>query len=164
MSTELAVVSKAGFGKPGYCKICASALLPQINKMIKEGQNAAKIGRWAKEFGLTFARQTLYAHKEHITDPKTSFVQQARRNPVVKNVSTRQFLEAIRDSAAAKAVADPDAVSIDHGLKAAQILSNDKKGAEGIKLILMSVMVGRADEVIEGEYTDVTGEVETDSE
>ncbi len=156
--TQTAIVAKTGFGSPGYCKICASSLLPQINKMIAEGANAAKIARWAKEFNFTFARQTLYAHKEHITDPRTSFVDKARRNPVIKKVSNNQFLEAIRDAAAAKAVEAPELVSIDHGLKAAQILQNDKKGADGIMLVLMKVMSGNQEDVVEGEFTDVTGD------
>lgn len=157
----LAQVSRAGFGQPGYCKICASDLLPAINDMIKQGKNAAQIQRWTKEYNLTFARQTLYNHREHITDPKTSFVDQARKSPVIKRVSNRDFLEAVRDAGAARAMADPDSVSVDQALKATQIMMQDKKGHDGLTLVLMKVMTGRIDEVIdepmliEGEYTEV---------
>jgi len=130
--------------------------------MIKKGKNAAQIQRWTKEYNLTFARQTLYAHKEHITDPRVSFVSQARSNPVIKPVNNRDFLEAVRNAGAARAVADPESVSVDQALKATQIMMNDKKGHDSLTLVLMKVMTGHISEVIdepmliEGEFTEVS--------
>ncbi len=157
----LAQVSRAGFGQPGYCKLCASDLVPKINEMLRNGKNAAQIQKWCKEYNLTFARQTLYTHKEHITDPKTSFVDKARANPVIKRVSNRDFLEAVRDAGAARAMQDPESVSVDQALKATQIMMQDKRGHDGLTIILVKAVTGHIDEVIdppmliEGEYTEV---------
>lgn len=142
-------------GGPGWCKICASPLLPQINTMLREGKKSTKIIEWAAEFNLEFVRQTLYKHKEHITDPKTTLVDRARRNPVIKRASNEEFLDAVRDAGFAKVAANPEDVSIGQALKAVQISMNAKKANEGVQLILVGVMTGKADDVIEGEWKEI---------
>lgn len=151
MTTELAVQA----GGPGYCKICASNLLPAINKKLREGQNAAEIIAYAAEFNEKFVRQTLYKHKQHITDPKTTLVERARKNPVIKRASNEEFLDAVRDAGFAKVIADPDSVTVSQALKAAQISMQAKKNTDSIQLVLVGVMTGKADDVIEGEWKEV---------
>ena len=141
-------------GGPGYCKVCASPNVAQINKMLRDGRTSTKIIEWAGEFGEHFVRQTLYKHKEHITDPKTTFVERAKKNPIIKRASNEEFLDAVRDAGMAKVLDDPDSVSIGQALKAAQISMNAKKTNNGIQLVLVGVMTGRADDVIEGEWKE----------
>lgn len=143
---ELAVVKPGG---PGFCKICASSVLPQINNMLRDNASSTKIIEWAKEFNLVFVRQTLYTHKEHITDTKTTYVDRARKNPIIKRASNEEFLDAVRDAGFAKVANDPDSVSIGQALKAVQISVNAKKANEGVNIILVGVMTGKAETVIE---------------
>lgn len=153
MSTSL--VTTQAPGSPGYCKICASSLLPAINKKLREGVSAPEIVEWAAEFNETFVRQTLYRHKEHITDPKTTLVDRARKNPVIKRASNEEFLDAVRDAGFAKVLNDPDSVTVGQALKAAQISMQAKKNTDSIQLVLVGVMTGKADDVIEGEWKEV---------
>lgn len=150
-----AVFTREGRGHAGFCKVCASSIADEVNKRLKAKQSVLKVIRWADGMGLSVSRPTMYAHRDHIKDPRVTFVEQARNNPVIKGVTTREYLEAIRDSAAAKAVQYPELVTIQDGLKAAQILLQDKKGMEGITLVLMKVFTGQAEDVIEGEYREV---------
>jgi len=150
------VVAPDGRGQRGFCKICASSLSNEINNKFKKGWTVARIMRWMKEMDFVVARHTMYAHRDHLKDPKTTFVEEARKNPIIKSVTNREFLESIRDVAASKIKDVPDIVTVEHGLKAAQIMLQDKKGMEGITLVLMKVFTNRASEVIEGEYREVT--------
>jgi hypothetical protein len=154
MSRELTVHQQQK-GSPGYCKICASALLPGINKMLREERTYREIIEWAGEFNEKFVRQTLAKHKEHITDPKTTFVDQARKNPIIKRASNEEFLDAVRDAGFAKVAANPESVTVSQALKAAQISMQAKKNNDGLTVVLVGVMTGKADEVIEGEWKEI---------
>jgi hypothetical protein len=158
----LSEVSRRGFGKVGYCKLCAWSEEPSLNKLMKAGKNAAECRQWAKDkFGFTFNRQTFYAHKEHITAPEDKVVAFADRQsrglqPVIKRSTNKDFLEAVRDIGMAHAEADPELVTIDHALKAAQILEQSKSKQSDITLILAQVVTGHApDVIVEGEAREV---------
>lgn len=153
-----AVVSRAGYGKPGYCKLCAFSEVGELNAHLKEGWNARQINDWLNTFGTRANRQTIYAHKSHITDPQDKLVAYAERAPVViKNSSTEDFLQALQDIGFSKAVADPESVTIDHALKAAQIKVAAKKEGDSIQIVLAQVFTGRLPhmDIVEGEAREV---------
>lgn len=152
---ELAIVSRAGHGKAGYCKICASSLLPQINKLLKEKVSGNKIIDYAKEFNFTLSLPTVYKHKAHITDPRVTFVDKARANPVIRPESPLQFLETVVDVSAQRVIESPEEITIDHGLTAARLLMKEARGPDNSTKILILVASGHGNEVIEGEYKEV---------
>jgi hypothetical protein len=159
METAMEIVKERipnGPGQPGYCKICDNRLLPAINKKLVNGVPYTQIIAWAAEFNESFVRQTLAKHKEHIKHPKVTFVEQARRNPIIVPSSNEEFLDAVRDAGMAKIKDDPDSVTVGQALKAAQISMQSKQNNKGINIVLIGVMTGRADEVIEGEWKETT--------
>jgi len=155
-------VSRAGFGKQGYCKLCAFQGLAELNKAIENKWNAAQINAWLKaKHGFTVNRQTIYTHKAHSKDPAdrvVTAVEKARLNGAVlpRQSTPTQFLEAVRDLAYQRAIDHPEEVTIDHGIKAAQVLATSKNRGGDTILILARVMTGgEAGVPIEGEYTEV---------
>lgn len=148
---------RPGYGNPGYCKVCDSPHKGEVNKRMKRGDSIASIARYLEEKESPISEPTLRSHRKHITDPKTTFVENARKNPVIKKASTRDFLQSLVDVGAAKIEADPDAVSIDQSIRAAQIIENTKEKQVDALLQLARMLMGRPPqpEYIEGEYVEV---------
>lgn len=134
-------VSRAGYGQPGYCKICASDLASQINKKIKLNEKLVEIRRWAAdEKGFRFSAPTLTTHVKHITDPKTTFVEAARENPVIRRVTQEEFLRTLVDIGSQKATDDPGSVTINHAIRAASILeAKQNKDQSAINILVLAL-------------------------
>lgn len=156
-----------GFGKVGYCKICADpqAAGPLI-KAARDGMNAKNAQELASTFGLSFNRQTWYTHLEHAKTTGQRLVQAAEKvrregaltvRDIQKHDNTT-VLEAIRDLGMARALENPEDVTIDQALKAAQILEQRKdKGGDSLNILVAfvtgtdrpTVVVERPAEVID---------------
>lgn len=109
-----------------------------------------------KQFKVT--RQTIYNHRAHITDPKVTFVEEARKKPVIK-VSNDDFLQAVIDAAANRVVEDPDSVTIEQGLKAVAVRENRREKQVNILLAVAELVTSRQPiEMIEGVYREVLGD------
>jgi hypothetical protein len=149
----------AGYGQSGYCKVCASELKAEINKRLKRGETYPAIMAWAKSKGFPISKPTLIKHKQHITDPKTTFVEEARKRPEIKRVTHTEFLQSVVDTAAAKVAESPDEVTLDHGLRAAQALGAQKdRTSDAINVLVLALtgnlrpQISTQDDVIEGDY------------
>jgi hypothetical protein len=78
-------------------------------------------------------------------------------NPVIKNATTDQFLEAIKDIGFRRAQQNPDEVTVDHALKAASILSQKKENGTNVFLLMAKVITGNAPAVVvEGQSEEVS--------
>lgn len=157
-------VSKAGVGKSGYCKICAWDQVVTLNKRIRANPkfNSAQALEFASQYGFKFTRATFYTHKEHVPSKDRQIVPASRGPLQIRKSSNTEFLEAIRDIGFARAIADPEAISIEHALKATSILEGRKdKGSDELK-VLVAVTIGSMPPlqvdgpVTEGEYTEVS--------
>lgn len=154
----------AGQGKPGFCSVCAHTEVAAINKKVREGLNAAQLNRWCKErFGFEVHRTVWYAHKAHAQSPEQRVVQaaeQQRRALDIKRGSNTSFLEAVRDIGLAKAITDPEQVSIDHALKAVSILENRKDRAGDQINLLVAIVTGQnaPQTIVEAEYKEISTE------
>lgn len=147
----------AGFGKPGFCKLCVSPYAAALNKKIEQGANAAEAQRWAKDIDpkFTFNRATFYEHQKHITHPLIPAAEQARKNPVIVPRTNVGALEAIRDIGMQRAVEHPDEVTVDHALKAMGILEQKKGGTDSFIVVMAKAMQEPAQlEVVEGEWKE----------
>ena len=162
-----AAISRAGIGRQGYCKLCSladSRAQTDLDERIRAGwKSTAIINLLRDRYGVTVNRQTFYSHKPHATHPRDRLVTAVQRSeqralqtkPVA---STEQFLEAIRDAGYQRAVNNPEEVTIDHALKAANILANQKQSGGDIHILLAKIVTGsewRSDVVIEGESREV---------
>lgn len=148
-------VTKAGWGKPGYCKICDSPFLYQVNFLLNEKKNSAEIARALAPFNFTFDRATLRKHREHSSDPKTTFVKKAQEEGAVRTVSNEEYLARIRDAAARNLEQAPHTVTVDQGIKATAVLMQDRNQRDTLKIVLMKTMTGRSHEVIEGDWSEI---------
>ncbi len=145
---------RPGYGNPGYCSVCDSEHKSEINKRMKRGDTIASIGRYLKEKESPISEPTLRKHRKHITDPKTTFVENARKNPVIKRVTSREFLQALVDEGARKVEEEPESVSIDQAIRAAQIIETSKEKQVDALVTIARMLMGQAPqpELIEGEY------------
>lgn len=140
----------------GYCKICASPLKGEVNRRLGRGETLAGVMAWLKGKDFPVSKPTLISHKKHITDPKTTFVDQARKNPAIKNVTEDEFLQSVIDAAAARVAASPDDVTIEQGLKAAGVRASRKEKTVNV-LVAVARLVTQRTPLIEGEFTELDG-------
>ena len=152
------------------CKICSHVEAPRFIKGAREGGksgtgwNSKEAQEAAAVFGLKFERQTWYAHVKHLGTAEQRAIEAGRRagrdSLVPLRTTNPQFLEAIRDIAMAKAMAEPDLVSIDQGLKAVAILEGKKEKGSDSLAILVSFTIGAPPPIqVEGTARDVTEEI-----
>lgn len=144
----------------GYCKVCKSSLVREINKRLKRSDSYPSIVEWCATHDFKVTRQKLADHKQHITDPKETLVDHARRNPAIKNgVSNDEFLQAIVDIASTRIAENPDEVTLTHALKAAQIREAKKQSKNNLLVVFAERSMGRLPgqpvDVIEGSWTPV---------
>ena len=145
----------------GACKLCGSPFAKEINKRLKDGASGSQIVQWLQTKQFTVTRQTVATHKKHITDPKQTFVEEARKNPAIKNVTNDDFLAAVVDAAAARVTSDPDSVTIEQGLKAVSVREARRDKGINIFLAVAQLVTQREPiELIEGEY-EVLGDSPT---
>ena len=157
-------ISRAGFGKTGFCKLCNFVDARLLNDKIKAGWNSRQCQEWLRtQYNVTVNLQTFYTHKnEHLTRPEDRLVTAVQKtragNQMLPRVSSNeQYLETIRDIGYKRAIDNPDEVTIDHGLKAASILASRPRGGGDVVILLAKIMTGgdRPYEVIEGTVTEV---------
>lgn len=149
-----------GQGKPGFCSICASPLAASINKLLAEGANARQVRDFVASAGVTpWSRPTMYNHRDHAMGPEKRVVQiaeQQRKALAIRKSSNTEFLEAVRDIGMAKAESNPEEISIDQAMKAAQILESRKERNDNFALLVAFVTGNKpAGVIIEGEATEV---------
>lgn len=145
----------------GYCKVCRSSLVREINKRLKRDDTYPSIVEWCATHDFKVTRQKLADHKAHITDPKETLVDHARRNPAIKNgVSNDEFLQAIVDIATQRISVNPDEVTLGHALKAAQIRETRKQGQTNVLVQIARVFTAQIEppkptEMIEGSWAEL---------
>ena len=156
-------ISKGGYGKQGYCKLCSFQDLEfqlQFDKRIDAGWSPSKLNEWLEQHGSAKVdRGTVYSHREHVRNPRDRMVsavakRTAELGVMPAKVSEDEYLEAIIAAASVKVQSDPQAVTIDQGLKAAQIRSNMKSKGQDLN-VLIAMFTGKVpDDTIEGEFRD----------
>ena len=147
----------------GHCRACRWERAKELNKRLARGDQLNATVEWADSKDFKISRWTLAKHKEHITDPRQTFVEAARSNPAIKgNVSNDEFLQAVIDAAASNAITNPEAITVSHGLKAAQIREAQKDKQVNVLMLLARAFTQRIEtqpvELIEGSYTELLEE------
>lgn len=144
----------------GSCKVCSSTISKALNKRLARGDSTTKIIEWAAANDFSVTKPTLLKHKAHITDPKTTMVEQARRKPAIKRVSHDEFLQSLVDIGAARAAENPGDVTLDQSIRAAQTLAQRGNGQTNVLLILAERLSPKQLEpVVDGDWR----EIETDA-
>lgn len=105
---------------------------------------------------------TIYAHRKHVLHPKDRVVsiaaKRAKEGRHLPQVTTEQgFLDSIIAMGHQKAMDDPEAVTIDHALKATQIKnqSKDKGNAQNV-LVQIFTQGAPEDDIIDVTAQEVT--------
>lgn len=146
------------------CKICQSVYLSGVNQKLREGWNAGQIREWIKEVSggkLLFHRQTLYSHRDnaggqHILNDVKPLPDAPLGEVEVVPVTNDEFLENIRDLAAAGVKLNPGQATLKMGLEAVKILEARKQNKIDV-LVLARILTGQPSSapMIEGEYREV---------
>lgn len=93
---------------------------------------------------MSLSKPTVLKHKAHITDPLTTFVKQAQRDPAIRQVSDDDYLNAVV-AAAAKRVGDaPELVTVTEGIKATQARPQ-KRPNHDILMVIAGWVTDRVD-------------------
>ena len=143
-------VISAGLGKPGYCTLCNFKDQRALDKKILDGWSARQVNDWlGANFGLSVHRQTVYAHKRHVMHPADRLVTAQRRREVEhgtlpQQVSTAEYLEAVKGAAMQRVIDDPGSVTVEHGLKAASILTQTREKTDNVVIVLAKLLTGHA--------------------
>lgn len=166
-------ISNRGVGKPGYCLVCDGLnTRPDLRKKanaVFANQKAPAIIDWLDQnLGIRPDRRVVYNHKGHIAHPSDRLVSQVQaqraKGTLPAQVSEDEYLDAVLAAAMQRVVDEPEAVTIDQGLKAAAAKTAAKasrgggistlvialtRPLEGIPTLLLG------DGSIEGDYTEV---------
>ena len=144
--------------KTGWCSLCRNPNVKLLNNAIAAGKGYDRALRDVGEFGLTFSKGTFLKHKEHITHPLVTDAAKALADPIVQPKSNRAALELIRDMGVKRAMDDPDAVNVNHALRAAKILQDAEGKQDAAYIILAKAVTGPLPEVYIGEYKELETE------
>ena len=158
--------SKAGYGQVGYCRICDSELKGEVNKRLNRGDTIVSIERYLSGKEYPVSQPTIRKHREHVTSPKTTFVEKARQNPALRRgITTNDFLQTLVEIGATRAAEAPESVSLDQSIRAAQIIEGRKDKQVDALVTIARMLMGQAPrpEIIEGEYFEVK-EITTNGE
>lgn len=143
-------------GPVGFCKPCASPLRTEIDRHFSNHESISAVARWLAEVKHPISRPTLSKHLEHGVTAKSTFVDTVRSSPTIKRVTAAEFTQAVVEAGAAKVEANPQAVSIDQALRAAQIIESKKDTGKDAMRVLVLALIGRPD-TIDGEFTVLEG-------
>lgn len=137
--------------KTGYCSLCRHPKVKALNNAIIAGKGYTVASREMEQLGMKFAKATFLTHKAHLKSPLMTDAEVAHKEVPVSN---RAVLEAIRDIGMKKALDDPDAVNVNHALRAAKILQDAEGKQETILVLLAKAVQGPPPEIIDGEYVE----------
>jgi len=152
-----------GYGQTGYCSVCDTPIVGEVNARLRAGQTLASIQRWAESKGVVHHKTTWIRHKAHMTAGRDRVVQMARtvrEADKITRVTNTEFLESIRDLGYRNAQDDPASVSLTHALKAVQIMETTKERPRDFLILIAQAMTGQAPALIgppmeEGEYKEI---------
>jgi len=167
-------ISTKGFGKPGFCSICAirpddKKFQKALTSLYREQQSASKINDFlVTNIGKPSDRRVIYRHREHITHPRDrlvgSIASRQVQDGLPADTTEEQLQQAIINAAYARVVAEPDAVTIDQGLKAAGLKQQAKQSRQaGINMLVqifaqplagVPELLRLGDGIEEGEYVE----------
>lgn len=165
MSANTIRLLTSGQKQQGYCKLCSfpdPKLQDEFDKRVLD-YTPNQLNEWLVSHVdmKPVNRQTIYSHRNHVRNPKDRLVRavdrrQMEHGSLPARVSEQQFLDAVIALGQARAMADPESVTIDHALKATQIKAQSKSQGNAHN-VLIQLFTGRMPEglnVIEGEYQE----------
>jgi hypothetical protein len=163
-------------GLKGYCKLCASKYLADINRQLDEGWNAREIATWVSEASkgaLTFNRQTLYAHRDNVNGTHKRSVatvqspaenERPPRDPgsAAPKSSNDEFLEFIRDHGMEELRENPSLITPRMAMEAVKVLEA-RRAPTVHHLVLARVLTNQIEapaaasppEIVVGEYREL---------
>lgn len=153
-----------GAGHPGYCKLCSFddfKLQDEFDKRVLD-YTPKEMNEWLVQHGTRAVdRNTIYKHRDHVRNPKDRMVRAVQKRQLEHGVqparvNEHEFLDAVIAMGQARAMADPEAVTIDQALKATQIKAQSKArgSAHNVLIQLFTGRMPAETTVIEGEYQE----------
>ena len=155
----------SGAGHAGYCKLCSfdePKIQDAFDKRVLD-YSPRRLNEWLKNLGIPAVdRNTVYNHRNHVRNPRDRMVRavqkrQLEHGSLPARVSEQEFLDAVIAMGQARAMADPEAVTIDHALKATQIKAQSKSKGNAHQ-VLIQLFTGRMPaeaNVTEGDYQEI---------
>lgn len=168
----MAKYSRAGANRAGYCKLCSfdnpidqdefdkRTGLKKSNG--KHKYSSTDLNNWLTDHELSVVDpRTIYNHREHVEHPRDRVVnaiakRRAERGVQPASSSHEEFLQSLVAIGQDRIAANPEDVTIDQALKAAQLqVQREKKGQTQNVLVQIFTQGSEEPDVIEGEVTEV---------
>lgn len=165
-------ISNAGAGKPGYCKLCdfeEGVIQNQMDDRTRQGWTPKQLNVWLQrqiEGWKVVSDITVYKHRKHVQRPEDKLVTAVRRTQqraltVAPKSSPDEFLNAVVSAGMTKVIENPEDVTLDHALRAAQVLKTAKSDQRGGLNVLIGIFTNQSnfqlpDQMIDADYVDVT--------
>lgn len=156
----------SGYGRVGFCKVCAHPGAQFINAAIVRADadgkpmtaNAMIQYMRALDPDFNADRHTMYKHRaDHLTSPLVTAVEKTRReSPQILPKNNTEALEMVRDLGMQTVIDNPETVGVDHALRAISEMEKKGRGPQDFWVMLARAQGGeRPDQIIVGEYKEI---------
>lgn len=149
-------IDNRGYGSQGFCKLCSfkdAKFQLSYDERCRANWSPKNLNEWVltqDQPGAVASKETIYNHRKHVQHPKDRIVSavqrtQARTLDVAKPQSSPDdFLQAVVEIGARRAVENPDEITIDHALRAAQALKQGGNNAKGGLAVIIGLLTGQS--------------------
>lgn len=160
-----AVERASGFGRVGFCKLCAHPGAQFLNAHIVRSDadgnklNATQVLGYMRVLdpGFNCDRHTIYRHiADHLTSPLVTAAQNTKLNgPKILPKTNRESLEMIRDVGMQNIIEHPETITAEHTIRAIDTMEKKSRGPEEIWAFISRVQAGQAPELVVGDWKEL---------
>jgi hypothetical protein len=134
------------------CLVCTSPDRAEIDRYLSNQESVRKVAAWTVEAGNPLSRPTIQKHLAHALLISESVVVER----TVTRTSPSQFLQAVVDVGADKIEKNPDKVSVDQAIRAADILERKRDdGAKALNILVLALTGHKEPPALTGEYRQI---------
>ena len=154
----------SGYGRLGFCKVCAHEGAKFLNAAIIRAEatkpmTAAEMLAYMRVLDpeFNYDRHGFYKHKQdHLTSPLVTAVEKTKREgQLILPKNNAEALEMVRDLGMKTAIDNPESIGVDHALRAISEMEKKKTGPDNFWVMLSRAQNGEAPELIVGEFKEV---------
>jgi hypothetical protein len=135
------------------CVVCFSPDHAEIDRYLSNGESVRKVALWTSEVGRAISRPTIQKHLAHAVTPETVPIVVKRE---INRSTPQQFLQAVVDVGNDKIEQNPDKVTVDQAIRAADILERKRDdGAKALNILVLALTGQKEPPALTGEYRQI---------
>lgn len=163
-------IDNRGYGSQGFCKLCSfkdAKFQLSYDERTRAKWSPNQINEWSKgqgQPGAVASKETIYNHRKHVMHPQDKVVTAVQRSEqralqTKPQADPDTFLQAVVSTGMQRAIDNPEEITIDHALRAAQALNQSSGSAKGGIAVLIGLVTGKSNvtaHVIDGQAVEVS--------